>query len=134
MALAIVNDELWSFIAVAALFAAVFSIASTARSPAWNGAIGSLAGWTVAMAVGLTEEISGYWSHTGSQPYFEDGTLWVLVFAPIYATAFFAIPLAAMGAVIGLCVPLVARLIARCRTQQCAQPSDDVDTTPARIG
>ena len=111
LTLVIVGEEAWTYIAVAALFAAFFSITSTARSRAWNGAKGAIVGWGVAMALGLTIDTAGYWSQTGSNPYFEDGIIWGLIGAPIYAASFFSIPLAAMGFAIGWGTSWVAKLI-----------------------
>ena len=135
LTLVIVGEEAWTYIAVAALFAAVFSITSTARSRAWNGAKGAIVGWGVAMTLGLTIYIAGYWSHTGSHPYFEDGIIWGLIGAPVYATAFFSIPLAAMGVAIGLGTSFISKLIDRSRSKKHKAQSHNIDDeTASRFG
>ena len=106
----------WTYVAVAALFSVVFSIASTYRSTVWRGALGSLVGWAVAIVIGHIEFISGYWSHTGSRPYFEDGVITELVILPVYVAVAFATPCAAIGSLIGACVSMVAHFTTQRRT------------------
>ena len=135
LTLVIVGEEAWTYIAVAALFAAVFSIASTAPFRAWDGAKGAIAGWGVAMVFGLIIHIAGYWSHTGSHPYFEDRIIWGLIGAPVYATVVVSIPLAAMGVAIGVGTSLVAKLIDRSRSEKHkAQSHNNIDATASRFG
>lgn len=102
LALGLIDGNFWNFVAYSAIASIIICSFGSTRSPIKCGVKGALLGLGFAILVGWGKFGLRYFAHTSSRAYFMDGVLVEMLVAPVLVFVIAGIPVAGLGALIGL--------------------------------